>query len=275
MSGEVSRLPAPDGEGRGPVRGRGGSSLISVLWGLTGTLIGVVLGAAGMGDNLVVRFMAPDTQHQREVVEWSARLDEIRRDLTARERELGEERHQRKEAVAALRGVIEAAERSAQASARQGELLSGLLVHQRGGSEASRQRLVEVVCRLRADAGGGGMTVENAPLAFGADEISKAGPWDGLMAQLGVSGDLLARARRNPSSVAVPAVTPYNVFEVQRAMQIRRSIMREAHEATTAINRHLGTVKIARAVKLADGGEHVIPRDIALAMLSRADCRGA
>lgn len=274
MSGELSPVPVPAGDRRAPARSSGGSGLIFTLWGLTGVLIGVVLGAAGVGDNLLARYFTPDTRHQRDLLEMTGRLDEIRSDLTSREQELSAERHQRKEAVAALKGLIEAAERSAVVASRQSELLSGLLSYERQRSDANRARLVDTLCRLRAPAGAAGVAVESVPLAFGADEVGKAGAFDSLLALLGVSRELIARARRDPAGVSIPAVTPYNVFEVQRAMQVRRAIMRDIHEAVAAINRQVQAVKLAKAVKLTDGSEHSIPRDVAFAMLARADCRG-
>ena len=71
----------------------------------------------------------------------------------------------------------------------------------------------------------------------------------------------------------MPAITPYNVFEVQRAVQARHQVMRDTHAAVTAIRQRLQSTKVARSVGFGDAVEYAIAPDIAIAMARHRDCK--
>lgn len=259
---------------RAPVHGARVSSLVAVLWGLTGALIGVVLGAAGVGDNLM-RYVAGDARQGRELGELSSRLGDLRQDLLARERELSAERQERKEALAALKAKLEAAEWASLAATLKGDFLARFLAYEQAKSETTRRHLADSVCALRSQAKAARMTLVSAPLEVTIEELRRGVPaeFEQLLVQHNVPQDLLARARRPSPIPPMPAVTPFNVLEVQRAAQARRFAMREEHEAIAALQRHVQNIKVARAVRFSDGAEYVLPNDVARLLLARRDCQ--
>jgi hypothetical protein len=251
-----------------------GSSLVSVLWGLTGLLVGVVLGAGGVGENLI-RHLTSDGRQAREVSELSSRLGELRHDITARERELSAERLQRKEAVSVLKDKLEATEWDVLAAANKGELLARFLAYEQSKSDSNRRLLVEGICSSRAQNKSARMTLRGGPLELSRDELRRGLSTDieEVLKQRGVPADLLARVRGSSESIQMPAVTAFNVFEVQRAAQARRFAMRDEHEAIAALRRHVQNIRQAKAVRFSDGAEVAIPHDAARLMLSRQDCQ--
>ncbi len=251
-----------------------GSSLVSVLWGLTGVLVGVVLGAAGVGENLLAH-LTSDGRQGREVIELSSRLGELRQDITARERELNEERQQRKEAVGALQDKLESAEWKVLAGSQKGELLARFLAHEQSKSDATRRQLVDAICALASQSTSARITLVGAPLELSRDELRRGLSPDieQVLRHRGVPADILARARGSSESIQIPAVTAFNVFEVQRAAQARRFAMRDEHEAIAALRRHVQNIRMAKAVRFSDGTEVAVAQETARLMLSRQDCR--
>ncbi len=274
MSGETpppgTRVPVE----RERVRSSGPSSLVAVLWALSGVLIGVVLGAAGVGDNLM-RYFAGDGRQGRELTELSSRLGELRHDLTSRERELSAERQERKEVVSSLKAKLEASEWTSFAATLKGDFLTRFLAYEQAKSEASRRQLVDAICALRSQGKSARMTLASAPLELSVEELRRglAPEFEQLLVQHNVPQDLLARARRSAPLPTIPAVTPFNVFDVQRAAQSRRFAMREEHEAIAALQRHVQKIRQVRAVKFLDGTEYAIPQEVGRLMLSRRDCQ--
>lgn len=259
---------------RAPVHGARVSSLVAVLWGLTGALIGVVLGAAGVGDNLM-RYVAGDARQGRELGELSSRLGDLRQDLLARERELSAERQERKEAVGDLKAKLEASEWTSLAATLKGDFLTRFLAYEQAKSETSRRRLADAICALRSQPKAARMTLTSAPLEVTVEELRRGVPaeFEQLLVQHNVPQDLLARVRRSSPIPPMPAVTAFNVLEVQRAAQARRFLMRDEHEVIAALQRHVQNIKVARAVRFSDGAEYVLPNDVARLLLARRDCQ--
>ncbi len=255
-------------------RESGSSSLVSVLWGLTGVVIGVVIGAAGVGENLL-RHLPGDSRQVREAGELASRLGDLRHDLTARERELSAERQERKEAVNLLQAKLEASEWKSLAGALEGEFLDRSLAYEQTKSDLSRRQLVDTICGLRTQSNSARMMIVSAPLALNVEEIRRglAPEVEQVLAHHGIPPDLLARTRRVSPAPPIPAVTPFNVSEVQRAVQARRFAMREEHEAIAALQRHVQKIRQVKAVKFSDGSEYAIPQEAARQMLSRRDCQ--
>ena len=259
---------------RAPVHGARVSSLVAVLWGLTGALIGVVLGAAGVGDNLM-RYVAGDARQGRELGELSSRLGDLRQDLLARERELSAERQERKEAVGDLKAKLEASEWTSLAATLKGDFLTRFLAYEQANSETSRRRLADALCALRRQPNAPRTTLTSAPLEVTVEELRRGVPaeFEQLLVQHNVPQDLLARVRRSSPIPPMPAVTAFNVLEVQRAAQARRFLMRDEHEVIAALQRHVQNIKVARAVRFSDGAEYVRPNDVARLLLARRDCQ--
>lgn len=274
MNSEVPRDNAVVAQERAAPRGSGTSILVHVLWGLTGALLGVVIGAAGVGDNLIRHFLDSGGRDQR-AVELSARLEELRGDLTARERELAQERLERKEAAASLKRSIETAEWNALAAQLRSDFLGRYLTHEQARSEASRKQLVDVLCSLRRQEHVARLKLVGGPLEISPEELRRSArpEIEEIMIQRGISRDLIERARRDPQRIVIPAVTAFNVFEVQRAAQARRAAMRDAAEAHAALLKQAQAIRVTRAVLLADGAEYSVPRDVAVQMLQRPDCQ--
>lgn len=247
----------------------------TLLFTLVGMLLGVVVGAAGVGEN-VLRYFSPEARQARELTELSARIDELRADLTARERELSAERQERKQAIAALQQSLETAEWNTLAATFKGEFVARFLAYEQGKSESSRRQLVESACGLRSQAKSARMTLAMVPLDVASEELRR-GPrpeMEQLLVQRGVTAEVLLRAKRDATRIVIPAVTAFNVFEVQRAAQARRMAMRDAQDAVSAIQRQAQAIKVPKAVKFADGAEYSLPPEVALAMALRKDCSG-
>lgn len=259
---------------RASSRSAHGISLVHVLWGLTGMLLGVVVGAAGMGDNLL-RYLSPEPSRHPAYTEISGKLEELRRDLSSREKELGAERQERKEAVAALKEKLEASEWRSLAAMLKVDVTERMLAHQRAPSTESRRLLAEAACGLRNQSGVARAVVLGAPLEVSSETLRRgsSAELEQILLQRGLGAELLARARRDPNQIAIPAVTPFNVFEVQRAAQARRMAMRDAQDAIGTIQRELQSFKVPRALRFSDGSEQAIPGDVALLMLQRRDCQ--
>ena len=261
-------------EAKPPEPTKSGPSLVPLLWGLVGGLLGVVAGAAGVGNSLI----GNASSHARspvEMAELNGRLDELRRDLKAREKELAAEREARKEAVSAARQASEAADWAKVAATLKDEFLSRFLAHEQARTDVSKAVLIDTVCGVWKQRQAARMSIATAPLELRDDQLRGVlrPEMEQFLLQNGVTAELLANARRTPSEVAMPAVTPYNVFEVQRAAQTRHRVLRQSHEAVAALQRQVQNIKIAKRVRFADGGEYRLPQEVALGMQSNKDCR--
>lgn len=265
--GQLQKVPAPQ------TRPPQGSVLISLLWGLSGVLIGVVLGAAGVGHSLLQQF-TPNGNHVHELGQLNGRVEDLRKDLGQRERELAAERQDRKEAIGVLKLALDASERNTQAANLKGEFLSRLLALERGRSLPNQAQFVDVVCTLRAQRPASGAVFATGPLELSAQELRGGVKPEvaQLLMQNGATADLLGRASRAADAQPLPPVTAFNVTEVQRAAQVRRSAMREAHEAIAALQRVAEPIQIARTVKFGDGSEFPLAREVGIALRLRKDC---
>lgn len=256
-----------------PVPKQRGGWLTTILFTLVAGLIGVVLGAAGVGHNILQQF-TPDARQARELRQFAERMEELRKDLAGREKELAAERQERKEAVGVLRASLEGAERAAASAAAGAAFMGRLLAYEQNKTDAARAELIDALCSLRTRATDARIALLRSPLEVSQSEIREGvrPELEQVLLQGGVSAELMARIRRNATQVPLPQVTAYNVSEVQRAAQLRRAAARDAHEALAAVQRGAQTIEIVRAVKFADGTEYAVPRDVALFARARKDC---
>ena len=254
-----------------PVKRRAtGSLLLTALCTIAGAAIGFLAGAIAFDGGLQISREPSDAvKRALEVTQLSGRVEDLSRDLEAREKELAAEREARRQAVDAARGDTAAAQLKA-------GFLDSHLSHELARSEASRARLTDAVCNVIRQSQATRTTISSLPLTL-TDAQIRAGvrpEVERLLLASGVPAELIARASRKPTEVPVPAaVTQFNVLQVQRAAQARRQVERDAREAVAAIQQQAQNAAIVWAVRFSDGSQFGVPEDVALGLHAIKDCR--
>jgi hypothetical protein len=249
------------------------------LWAILGLAGGYALGTTGMLEGTVLpsRGASDSMRLGVQVTELMGQVEQLTRDLAARDQELGAERKAKAEATADAGRKLANARAEAEAAVLKSELLGSSLSHARaGGNDTSRRQFAGSLCKLIKQAPPARIAIISTPLQL-PDEQIRAGldaEAEALLLRAGVDAALLAKARQVASSVHLPSqVNVFNVLQVQRAAQERRRVEREALEAVASIQRLAKGMSIVQTVRFADGGEHRIPADVALWMHANTECR--